>query len=274
MRLMTEAQDGQAQPGDLRAQRLEKLHALQAAGVAPFGSRVDGVVSTAAARAAYGQDPATETPVTLAGRLTAKRVMGKSMFMDLTDTEGRLQLYVQRDAVGEGLYEQIRGFDIGDIATATGVLFVTRTGEVSQRVAAFRLLAKSLRPLPEKWHGLTDVEQRYRQRYLDLICNPEVRRVFRQRVEIIRSLRRYLDQLGFLEVETPMMQPLAGGAAARPFKTFHHALNCPMYLRIAPELYLKRLLVGGFDRIYEINRNFRNEGLSRRHNPEFTMLEL
>jgi lysyl-tRNA synthetase class 2 len=267
-------QDSQLQPGDLRAQRLEKLAALRAAGIAPFGSRVDDVVATARARAAYVPPPAAEVTFALAGRITAKRLMGKSMFMDLTDAEGRLQLYVQRDAVGEGPYELIKTFDIGDLLTATGPLFATRTGEISLRVTTFRLLAKSLRPLPEKWHGLTDVEQRYRQRYLDLICNREVRQVFRLRVETIRSLRRQLDGLGFVEVETPMMQPLAGGAAARPFKTFHNALNCSLYLRIAPELYLKRLLVGGFEKVYEINRNFRNEGLSRRHNPEFTMLEL
>jgi lysyl-tRNA synthetase class 2 len=271
---MSQDQDGQTSPGDLRAQRLEKLRALQAAGLSPYGSRVDGVVSTVAARAQYAQAGENGAAVTLAGRIMAKRLMGKSMFMDLVDESGRLQLYVQRDGVGEGPYELIKTFDIGDILTVTGAMFTTRLGEPSLRATAFRLLSKSLRPLPEKWHGLTDVEQRYRQRYLDLLCNESVRQAFRLRVAIVRGMRRYLDGLGFIEVETPMMQPLAGGAAARPFKTFHNALNCPMYLRIAPELYLKRLLVGGFERIYEINRNFRNEGLSRRHNPEFTMLEL
>lgn len=271
---MTQAQDSQAGTGDLRAQRLEKLAALQAAGVAPYGSRVDGIVSTAQARAAFAQAGDAAAPVALAGRIMAKRLMGKSMFLDLADEAGRLQLYVQRDGVGEASYDQIKSLDIGDILTAAGSLFVTRMGETSLRVTSFRLLSKGLRPLPEKWHGLTDVEQRYRQRYLDLICNAEVRAIFQKRVAIIRSIRRYLDGLGFMEVETPMMQSLAGGAAARPFKTFHNALGCPMYLRIAPELYLKRLLVGGFEKIYEINRNFRNEGLSRRHNPEFTMLEL
>jgi len=271
---MSQVQDSQASAGDLHAQRLEKLTALRAAGVAPYGSRVDGIVSTAQARAAFTQLGEAAAPVTLAGRLMAKRLMGKSMFLDLADEAGRLQLYVQRDGVGEASYDLIKSFDIGDIVSVTGSLFVTRMGETSVRVTAFRLLSKSLRPLPEKWHGLTDVEQRYRQRYLDLVCNPEVRALFQKRVAIIRRIRRYLDERGFMEVETPMMQPLAGGAAARPFKTFHNALGCPMYLRIAPELYLKRLLVGGFERIYEINRNFRNEGLSRRHNPEFTMLEL
>jgi lysyl-tRNA synthetase, class II len=271
---MSQTTEEQVSLGDLRAQRLEKLRALQAAGVDPYGSRVDGIVSTAQARAAYAPTGENGPPVTLAGRVMAKRLMGKSMFLDLVDESGRMQLYVQRDGIGEGAYEQVKTFDIGDLLTATGVLFTTRTGELSLRATACRLLAKSLRPLPEKWHGLTDVEQRYRQRYLDLICNEGVRQAFRQRVAILRSMRRYLDGLGFIEVETPMMQALAGGAAARPFKTFHNALNCPMYLRIAPELYLKRLLVGGFERIYEINRNFRNEGLSRRHNPEFTMLEL
>ncbi len=260
--------------GDLRAHRLQKLQALRDAGVDPFGGRVDGLVSTAQARAAYAPPPAPEVHAALAGRITARRLMGKSMFLDLTDAEGRLQLYVQRDAVGEALYERICGFDIGDWITASGTLFTTRTGELSLRVAAFRLLCKSLRPLPEKWHGLTDVEQRYRQRYLDLICNREVRDLFRRRTEIVRAIRRYLDGLGFQEVETPMMQPVPGGAAARPFRTFHNALNCTLYLRIAPELYLKRLLVGGLERVYEINRNFRNEGISRRHNPEFTMLEV
>ena len=271
---MSQDQDGQASVGDLRAQRLEKLQALLAAGVSPYGSRVEGIVSTAQARALYAQAGENSAAVTLAGRIMAKRLMGKSMFMDLVDESGRLQLYVQRDGVGEGPYELIKTLDIGDILTVTGAMFTTRMGEPSLRATAFRLLSKSLRPLPEKWHGLTDVEQRYRQRYLDLICNASVRQAFRLRVAIVRSMRRYLDGLGFIEVETPMMQPLAGGAAARPFKTFHNALDCPMYLRIAPELYLKRLLVGGFERIYEINRNFRNEGLSRRHNPEFTMLEL
>ncbi|NLF15798.1 MAG: lysine--tRNA ligase [Lentisphaerae bacterium] len=271
---MTQVHEDTVSPGDLRAQRLEKLAALQAAGAEPFGARVDGIISTASARALLGSAAESTEAVVLAGRLKAKRLMGKSLFLDLADEAGRLQLYVQRQGVGEAAFDQIKGLDIGDIVTATGTMFVTRTGEPSLRVTALRLLSKCLRPLPEKWHGLTDVEQRYRQRYLDLICNAEVRTVFQRRVAMIRSMRRYLDGLGFMEVETPMMQSLAGGAAARPFKTFHNALGCPMYLRIAPELYLKRLLVGGFEKIYEINRNFRNEGLSRRHNPEFTMLEL
>ena len=259
---------------DIRTQRLHKREDMERAGIPPYGGRVDGLVHTLDAREAYaaaGEDE--ETKVVLAGRIMAKRVMGKSMFLDLMDATGRLQLYVQRDAVGSEYYRQVKTFDIGDIVSVSGTMFTTRSGEVSVRVDDIRMLAKSLRPLPEKWHGLTDVEQRYRQRYLDLICNESVRQVFRTRIEVIRSMRRYLDGLGFLEVETPMMQALAGGAAARPFKTFYNALGCPMYLRIAPELYLKRLLVGGYERVYEINRNFRNEGLSRRHNPEFTMLE-
>ncbi len=271
---MTQVHEDTVNSGDLRAQRLEKLSALQAAGVEAFGARVDGIISTAAARALLGAAAESTEAVVLAGRLKAKRLMGKSLFLDLADEAGRLQLYVQRQGVGEAAFDQVKSLDLGDIVTATGTMFVTRTGEPSLRVTALRLLSKCLRPLPEKWHGLTDVEQRYRQRYLDLICNAEVRAVFQRRVAMIRSMRRYLDGLGFMEVETPMMQSLAGGAAARPFKTFHNALGCPMYLRIAPELYLKRLLVGGFEKIYEINRNFRNEGLSRRHNPEFTMLEL
>lgn len=262
-------------PGDLRAQRLQKLQTLQDAGLSPFGTRVDGLISTRQAREQFEQ-ASQDVPVSakIAGRLMAKRIMGKSIFADIRDGSGRLQLYVQKNALGEENFELFRSLDIGDILSAEGSIFVTHMGEVSLRVAAFKLLSKSLRGLPEKWHGLTDVEQRYRQRYLDLISNDAVRDLFRLRSTIVRSLRRYLDERGFLEMETPMMQPLAGGAAARPFKTFYNALGCPMYMRIAPELYLKRLLVGGFEKVYELNRNFRNEGLSRRHNPEFTMLEV
>jgi lysyl-tRNA synthetase class 2 len=184
-----------------------------------------------------------------------------------------LQVFVQSDALGEA-YERFKGWDVGDILGAEGVLFKTRTGELSLRAETLRLLTKSLRPLPDKWHGLADVEQRYRQRYVDLIVNEASRETFRTRTRIVGHLRSYLDALGFLEVETPMLQPIPGGAAARPFVTHHNALDMPMYLRIAPELYLKRLVVGGFERVYEINRNFRNEGLSTQHNPEFTMLEL
>jgi lysyl-tRNA synthetase class 2 len=204
----------------------------------------------------------------------AMRDMGKSVFADLRDESGRLQLYVQKGRMDEAAVKLFKALDIGDLIGATGVVFTTRMGEVSLKVDSFRLLAKSLRPLPEKWHGLTDVERRYRQRYLDLICNDEARALFRRRAEIVRRLRRFLEEREFMEVETPMLQPLAGGAAAKPFETYYAALDMPMVLRIAPELYLKRLLVGGFEKIFELNRNFRNEGLSRRHNPEFTMVEI
>ncbi len=202
-----------------------------------------------------------------------KRVMGKASFAKIADRTGQIQLYLQHEALGSA-NEAFKGWDIGDVLGATGVLFRTKTGELSVRAESLRLLVKSLRPLPDKWHGLADTETRYRQRYVDLIMSEPSRNVFRARTRIVRYLRDYLDALDFLEVETPMMQPIPGGAAARPFITHHNALDLDMYLRIAPELYLKRLIVGGFERVYEINRNFRNEGLSTQHNPEFTMLEL
>jgi lysyl-tRNA synthetase, class II len=213
------------------------------------------------------------TRVAVAGRMMFKRVMGKASFAKLKDRSGLIQVFLQSDALGEA-YEEFRGYDVGDMIGATGVLFKTRTGELSVKVDRLRLLVKSLRPLPDKWHGLADQESRYRQRYVDLIVNDESRQVFRTRTRIIQYLRQFLDTLGFMEVETPMMQPIPGGAVARPFVTHHNSLDLDMYLRIAPELYLKRLVVGGFERVYEINRNFRNEGLSTQHNPEFTMLEL
>jgi len=213
-------------------------------------------------------------PVAVAGRLMAKRVMGKASFARLEDMSGAIQLFFERDALPEGLYQTFKSWDLGDLVAAEGTLFKTRTGELTVRVQAARNLAKCLRPLPEKYHGLSDTETRYRQRYLDLIMSAESRDVFRLRSRMISFMRQYLDSRGFLEVETPMMQPIPGGANARPFITHHNALDLQMFLRIAPELYLKRLLVGGFERVYEINRNFRNEGLSTRHNPEFTMLEL
>jgi lysyl-tRNA synthetase class 2 len=210
---------------------------------------------------------------TIAGRVMFLRKMGKASFLQIQDETGRLQLYVKRDVVGEEPYSLFKKLDIGDIAGFSGTLFRTKTGELTLQAATLRLVTKSLRPLPEKFHGLTDVETRYRQRYVDLIVNPEVRDTFRKRVEIIRLIRDFLVNRGFMEVETPMMQPIAGGATAKPFKTHHNALGMDLYLRVAPELYLKRLLVGGFEKVFEINRNFRNEGLSTRHNPEFTMLE-
>ena len=213
------------------------------------------------------------TEVRTAGRLVALRGHGKAGFAHLYSGGQRIQLYVRRDRVGQENYDLYRLLDIGDFVGVRGVMFRTRTGELTVFVDRLDFLAKALRPLPEKWHGLSDVESRYRRRYLDLIANPSVRQVFERRSQVISAIRDFLETRGYLEVETPMMQTIAGGATARPFKTFHEALDIPMYMRIAPELYLKRLVVGGFDRVYEINRNFRNEGISTQHNPEFTMLE-
>jgi lysyl-tRNA synthetase, class II len=211
--------------------------------------------------------------VSVAGRMRAKRVMGKASFAKLADSSGEIQIFLQRDTLGAA-YEEFKTWDVGDIVGAEGVLFRTKTGELSVRAERIVLLTKSLRPLPDKWHGIADTELRYRRRYVDLIMNEDSRRVFEMRSAIVRYVRAFLDSRGFLEVETPMLHPIPGGAAARPFKTHHNALDADMFLRIAPELYLKRLTVGGFERVYEINRNFRNEGVSTQHNPEFTMLEL
>jgi lysyl-tRNA synthetase class 2 len=216
---------------------------------------------------------AAPVQVSVAGRMRAKRVMGKASFAKLEDSSGAIQVFLQQQTLGE-VYDAFKTWDVGDVVGAEGVLFKTRTGELSVRVERLRLLTKSLRPLPDKWHGIADTEMRYRRRYVDLIMNEETRQVFETRSRIVRYLRAFLDSRGFLEVETPMLHPIPGGAAARPFKTHHNALDVDMYLRIAPELYLKRLTVGGFERVYEINRNFRNEGVSTQHNPEFTMLEL
>ncbi len=214
-----------------------------------------------------------EGPISVAGRIVGLRKFGKASFLHIQDESGRIQVYVKRDLVGQEAYAAFKKWDIGDIAGFTGTLFRTKTDELTIQANTIKLITKSLLPLPEKFHGLTDVETRYRQRYVDLIVNPEVRTTFRKRVEIIRLIREFLTNRHFLEVETPMMHPIAGGATARPFRTHHKALDMELYLRIAPELYLKRLMVGGFERVFEINRNFRNEGLSTRHNPEFTMLE-
>jgi lysyl-tRNA synthetase class 2 len=208
-----------------------------------------------------------------AGRITAHRDMGKSHFLDLRDVTGRIQIYVQAKELGPQVMETFALLDLGDFIGVEGTCFLTKTGEPTLKVHKLEVLAKTLRPLPEKWHGLTDVEARYRQRYLDLVTNERSREVFLKRIAIVRETRRFMESRGFVEVETPMLQTVAGGAAAEPFRTHHKALGIDLYLRIAPELYLKRLLVGGFNKVFEVNRNFRNEGISRRHNPEFTMLE-
>lgn len=262
----------------LIALRREKLSQLRQAGPAfPNDFRRDGLAGELLAAYADLSPEALESQaigVRLAGRLMTRRIMGKVAFVHIQDMSGRIQLFVQRDTLGEDFYQnEFKKWDIGDILGAEGLLFKTKTGELSLRVERLRLLTKSLRPLPEKWHGLSDTEQRYRQRYVDLIMNPQTRQVFHMRTRILDYVRAFLNRRGFLEVETPMMQAIAGGATARPFITKHNALDMQLYLRIAPELYLKRLVVGGFERVYEINRNFRNEGLSTRHNPEFTMLE-
>jgi lysyl-tRNA synthetase class 2 len=259
------------------AQRKAKLAALREQGVA-FPNDFRRNVMAAELHAEYGEKDAAalETQplrVRMAGRIMTRRIMGKASFAHVQDMSGRIQLYIQRDALGEQAYEEFKRWDIGDIVGAEGVLFKTKTGELSVKVDSLRLLTKSLRPLPEKFHGLTDQETKYRQRYLDLIMNDVARKTFRMRSDIVTYIRRFLTDRRFLEVETPMMQAIPGGATARPFVTHHHALDMQLFLRIAPELYLKRLVVGGFERVFEINRNFRNEGLSTRHNPEFTMLE-
>jgi len=263
----------------LIAERRDKLHALKAERAAyPNDFRPN--TSAAELHRRFGDDDADtlgavpETFV-LAGRMMAKRVMGKIAFVKLRDGSGDIQLVVQRDHLPEGLYRQFKQWDIGDIVGASGEIMRTQRGELSVKPSEIRLLVKSLRPLPEKWHGLTDTETRYRQRYVDLIMNEDTKQVFRVRSKIIRFIREFMEAQGreFLEVETPMMHPIPGGATARPFVTHHNALDLTMYLRVAPELYLKRLVVGGLERVYEINRNFRNEGVSTRHNPEFTMLE-
>jgi lysyl-tRNA synthetase class 2 len=261
----------------LIAERRAKLAKLRERGIAfPNSFRRSALAGDLAT--AYGEKPAEALDaaairVSVAGRMRAKRVMGKASFAKLEDSSGAIQIFLQHSALGDS-YDEFKTWDVGDVIGAEGVLFRTKTNELSLRADKVLLLTKSLRPLPDKWHGIADTEMRYRRRYVDLIMNEESRRVFEMRSAIVRYLRAFLDARGFLEVETPMLHPIPGGAAARPFKTHHNALDLNMYLRIAPELYLKRLTVGGFERVYEINRNFRNEGVSTQHNPEFTMLEL
>ncbi len=252
--------------------RREKLERLRAAGVDPYSRGFKPTHSSSQARALLGDGDRTD-PVALAGRLMIKRLHGGSAFADIQDGEGRIQLMASRDLLGAKEFDQFADLDPGDLIGVKGPMFRTRRGEVTLEVHSVQLLTKALRPLPEKWHGLKDVEIRYRQRYVDLIANPEVRAVFRARTKIIASMRHLLDERGFLDVETPVLQEVPGGGHARPFMTHHNSLDRDLYLRIALELHLKRLLVGGFERVYEIGRVFRNEGLSPRHNPEFTMLE-
>ncbi len=263
---------------ELLLQRRAKMEDLRQSGINPFANDFRVRHNTAEIHAAHdGQDAAAleenQKQYSLAGRIMARRDFGKAAFIQLQDRRGFLQVYVARDAIGEKAFEVFRKVDVGDIIGVRGTPFRTKTGELSLRADQLRLLTKSLQYLPEKWHGLTDVETRYRQRYLDLIVNPEVREVFRKRSRIIGIIRQFMLDHDFLEVETPMMQPIAGGATARPFVTHHNTLKMDLFLRIAPELYLKRLVVGGFERVFEINRNFRNEGISIQHNPEFTMIE-
>ncbi|MBI5587508.1 MAG: lysine--tRNA ligase, partial [Deltaproteobacteria bacterium] len=259
-------------------QRLGKLQSLKEAGVNPYPndykpSTTCGVVSNDYGNSTREELEAKAATISIAGRIMAVRDFGKASFIQIQDRSGRLQAYIKKDTVGEEAYTLFKACDMGDIVGVEGPLFRTRTNELTIEARKLRLLAKGLHPLPEKWHGLTDVEARYRQRYLDLMVNPEVKDVFLKRTKTVKFIRDFLAAREFIEVETPMLQPIPGGAAAKPFKTFHNALGMELYMRIAPELYLKRLIVGGFERVFEINRNFRNEGISTRHNPEFTMLE-
>ncbi|MEA2597218.1 MAG: lysyl-tRNA synthetase, class [Thermomicrobiales bacterium] len=266
---------------DLQEQRLRKAEEFRALGVDPYTPRSSRTHTTAAALARFAELEATgdqgaedQEPITVAGRVVGERHMGKTVFAHVRDGQGQIQIYLRKDDIGEEAFERfLKLIDLNDFVEATGTLFRTKTGEVSLRVRDFRILTKALNPPPEKWHGLQDVELRFRQRYADLIANADVRRVFEVRARAITAIRRYLDSLGYLEVETPTLQPLYGGAAARPFTTHHHALDQLFYLRIADELYLKRLIVGGYERVYEICKDFRNEGVDRNHSPEFTMLE-
>jgi len=275
--MTTEPTLPQQDENQIITERRHKLAEIRKAGVA-FPNDFERKHLAGDLQAEHGEKShealeAVHIKVAVAGRMMLKRVMGKASFATIQDMGGKIQLYISNDDTGEEAHNAFKHYDLGDILGAQGVLFKTKTGELSVRVSQVRLLTKSLRPLPEKFHGLTDQEQKYRQRYLDLITNEEARKVFMTRTRIIQAIRDFFVRHGYMEVETPMMHPIPGGAAAKPFETHHNALDMKMYLRIAPELYLKRLVVGGFEKVFEINRNFRNEGLSTRHNPEFTMLE-
>ncbi|MEH7734602.1 lysine--tRNA ligase [Bacillus pumilus] len=259
--------------------RRDKMNKMREEGIDPFGERYDRSHQSAQIIAEYDEFSKEDleeksAQVTIAGRMMTKRGKGKAGFAHIQDLEGQIQIYVRKDSVGEEAYELFKNSDLGDIIGVTGVVFKTNVGELSIKATSFEVLTKALRPLPDKYHGLKDVEQRYRQRYLDLIVNPESKQTFIMRSKIIQSMRRYLDSKGYLEVETPTMHSIPGGASARPFITHHNALDMPLYMRIAIELHLKRLIVGGLEKVYEIGRVFRNEGVSTRHNPEFTMIEL
>jgi lysyl-tRNA synthetase class 2 len=257
---------------DFMHDRLDKVERLRAAGIDPYSRGFKPTHSTVAAKGLLGDAERTD-PVSVAGRLMVKRQQGGLIFADLQDGQGRIQLMAGRNILGEDEFARFADLDVGDIIGVHGPVFRTKRGEITVEVQSFQLLTKSLRPMPEKWHGLKDVEIRYRQRYVDLIANPEVREVFRARTKLITAIRGLLDERGFIDVETPVLQEIPGGGHARPFETHHNALDRDLFLRIAFELHLKRLLVGGFERVYEIGRAFRNEGLSPRHNPEFTLLE-
>ena len=271
------AEPATSEPELIRVRR-EKLDQIVKAGFDAWPTRADTNITIAAIverfSSASGEAlEAAATAVAIAGRIMTIRDHGKTAFLDLAEGRARIQVYLRRDEVATSEWELYRNLDVGDWVSVAGVVFRTKRGELSVKASRLGFLAKALRPLPEKWHGLTDVERRYRQRYLDLIVNDEVKETFETRAKIVRYIRNWFDSRGFIEVETPMMQPIAGGAAARPFVTHHNALDIDLFLRVAPELYLKRLIVGGLQRVYEINRNFRNEGISMQHNPEFTMLE-
>jgi len=255
---------------ELIEQRYKNLDKLKEAGINPFMESFSGIQSIGSLKNDYADGKKGR----IAGRVMARREHGKSVFMDVKDFTGKLQVYFKKDIIGDAAFEVLKSLDIGDIIGVAGELFRTKTGEDTIKAEEYKVLSKSLLPLPEKWHGLKDVETRYRQRYVDLIVNDEAREKFKTRIELIRHIRETLDGKGFFEVETPMMHPIPGGAAGKPFKTHHEALDMDLYLRIAPEIYLKKLLVGGFEKVYEINRSFRNEGISTRHNPEFTMIEV
>jgi lysyl-tRNA synthetase class 2 len=264
--------------GELTQQRIRKLEALKKEGIDPFPNDFRVTHTSMDIQDLFGsisdeELKSVEQRFHLAGRIMAIRDFGKASFIQVQDRKGRIQAYLQRNAVGDQAFQLFKTFDIGDFIGLEGKIFRTKTGELTVQAESFRLLVKSLRPLPEKWHGLTDIEARYRQRYLDLIANPKVKEIFLTRIQAIQSIRDFFTQRDFVEVETPMLHPIPGGATAKPFKTYHNALDMELYMRVAPELFLKRLVMGGLERIFEINRCFRNEGISIQHNPEFTMLE-